>query len=229
MIYDFNYKELLLFFIENGYEFKNFENIDFNKSHQLILRHDIDHSIEYAYKTALIEKEIGISSIYFLMLSSNSYNPFTKKNIEYIKSILNLGHYIGLHFDPRLYNNLLDGLEKEIWILKNFFSSNTDIISLHRPLKEHLKEDLINYKTTYDDLYFKKMRYISDSNGEFNFTNPIESKEIKKGLNIQLLLHPIWWIDNKSDRFLNVIALKKNIVNEIENYLINNIKFYNGE
>ena len=223
------YSSFLERFLNHGYRFIEFENYDEGKKNQIILRHDIDHSLEYAYRIAKIENSLDIRSVFFIMLSSNSYNPFTSENMKLIERIIKLNHKVGLHFDPTIYKDLTKSLEREIYILKNIFNSNTNIISLHRPLADHLKPNFINYITTYDDKYFRRMKYFSDSNGEFKYGNPLQSKDFKLSNNIQLLIHPIWWIDRNLNRDLLIKKLKRDMLKGIEKYLTNNIRFYNGE
>lgn len=73
------------------------------------------------------------------------------------------------------------------------------------------------------------MKYFSDSNGEFKYGNPLQSKDFKHLNNIQLLIHPIWWIDKNLNRDLLIKKLKGDMLKGIEKYLTNNIRFYNGE
>lgn len=46
----------------------------------LILRHDIDESIDFAYELYLAEKANGIKSTFYVLLTSDLYNPFSLKN-----------------------------------------------------------------------------------------------------------------------------------------------------
>ncbi|MCD4696898.1 MAG: hypothetical protein K8S16_11740 [Bacteroidales bacterium] len=53
----------------------------------IILRHDVDLSLENSLKMAKIENELGIQSTFFIRLSAK-YNSMYYPNIELIKSIL---------------------------------------------------------------------------------------------------------------------------------------------
>lgn len=83
-----------------GYD--SYKNVD----RPCILRHDVDMSLEYASKFANFEaslKEGTVQATYFVLLSSDFYNPYSKENIQYLRTILKSGHSIGLHFDEKKY------------------------------------------------------------------------------------------------------------------------------
>ena len=141
-----------------------------------------------------------------------------------------MDHKISLHFDPTLYEDINHGLKNEISIFEKKFNVKIDIISLHKPLPEHLDKNedskLIDFFTTYDNVFFKQTKYFADSRGSFRFGNPLDSEEFLNGLNLQILIHPIWWIgegDNKRDRVDWVKKLKFEAVNQ---NLIESIGFY---
>jgi len=84
----------------NGYSFADYHNFALFPR-VVILRHDVDYSLEKALELARFEKSIGIQSTYFLLLSSDLYNIASKKSLNYINEIIGLGHEIGLHFDSK--------------------------------------------------------------------------------------------------------------------------------
>ena len=65
----------------------------------LILRHDIDFSVEAAHKMAVLEYELGIKASYFFLFSDGYYNPIGRSERPLIEEIVGMGHDIGLHFD----------------------------------------------------------------------------------------------------------------------------------
>ena len=189
----------------------------------LLLRHDIDFSLEYALKMAQIEEEMGVKSTYFFMISSFSYNLFSKNNISIVKRINDIGHKISLHFDIESYENVKEGFFKEISIFENFFESPVDIISIHRPgnfLKDNNKE-LFGYAHTYQDKYFIDIKYISDSAGKDprqQVKQFLKEDSSKKALH--LLIHPIWWINSE----ITVSGTINKFIEERKLFLIEEIK-----
>ena len=76
------------------------------------------------------------------MLNSKIYNMKDNKNLKIIKSIISLGHKVGLHFDTSIYKNndnlsLNKFCNNECEILENLISRKVDIISFHRPEKKN--------------------------------------------------------------------------------------------
>ncbi|MBW3041846.1 hypothetical protein [Prochlorococcus marinus] len=188
-------EKFLIFFIENNYSFRSFEE-DLNSKNKIInLRHDIDFSLEEALKIAILENKINIKANYFIMLTSNTYNPLSQYNQDIIKQIKELGHNISLHFDPEAYQDIDNGLINEKEIFERYFQVKIKLVSLHRPGKflNNNNRKLPNVDHTYQDKYFKSMCYYSDSAGvDIRKKIDLNTKQnIKKQFHI--LIHPIWW------------------------------------
>ena len=96
------YKEMLNSLRDHGYKFADYINCD-DYERCVILRHDIDDSVECALKMAQIEAAEKVKSTYFVLLTSEFYNVASKANKEKILEIKELGHDIGLHFDELNY------------------------------------------------------------------------------------------------------------------------------
>jgi len=195
-----SYKNLLHEFVESGYQFRDFHNFDPLYA-DLILRHDIDLDLYKAEVMSNIEKEFGIVSTYFIMVSSPFYNIFEDKNIIHIKNIIKNNHKIGLHYDVEgagLNENIF---KNQLTSLSEMIDMPIDIISFHRPSKNLIndKNKFFGYNHTYMPKYMKEILYISDSRGEWRYGNPLLSHSFNEKKCIQLLIHPIWWIhDHKS-------------------------------
>ena len=84
------YKELLKTFLKQGFNFQKFEDFDINKNCQVILRHDVDFSVEMAVQMATLEKDLGVKSTYFFLLASDSYNILSDSNIKSIKDVVSI-------------------------------------------------------------------------------------------------------------------------------------------
>ena len=76
-----NYKTLITT-LKEDYNFTCFSKIKFSNEpieKKVLLRHDIDLSLEKALEMAEIEAELGVPAVYFLFLRSPFYNIFSKK------------------------------------------------------------------------------------------------------------------------------------------------------
>ena len=89
------YRSLLSAIQSAGYAFFTFEDwCDGNaQGRYVILRHDVDLKAENSLAIAGIEDEMGIRATYYFRIVPQSNQP------EIIKSIANLGHEIGYHYE----------------------------------------------------------------------------------------------------------------------------------
>ena len=193
------YSALIDLLRENDYSFSSYINYP-AKGKCVILRHDIDYSLEQAVKLARLEKELGVRSTYFVLLSSDFYNPASSSSYRYLHEILDLGHDIGLHFDETAYS--YDGLgieyyiRKEARILSDLIDVNINSFSLHRPNHFTLETDiripgLVN---SYGEEFFVGFKYLSDSRRRWR--EPAE-EIIREGKyeKLHILTHAFWYRD----------------------------------
>lgn len=211
-----NYSQFLEIFLHKGYEFISFKNLNINEDSQIILRHDIDFDTNFALNSAIIESNLGIKATYFFLIKSNIYNILTPNNFANIKKIHELGHTISIHFDPTIYKDFKLGLEIETKLFTQLFNVHPYIISLHRPNNFFLNfnEKINGLMHTYQNTFFKNIKYFADSTGCWRFGDPILSSEFKENKNMQLLIHPIWWfVSGKS----NTEKIKKYYYSRVNN------------
>lgn len=197
----FKYQELRLFFdaINKQGTTKRFS--DWKDEKVFLVRHDIDFDLELAHRMAVIEKEKNIVATFFILTTSDCYNVLSIENTKILKSILSMGHEIGLHFDPTLYGDgdLKEAVDFEIAILSKVIGKAVKSISLHNP-SIHGKYPLFDgYINAYDPSYFSDKNYISDSCRGFRGKDPFEFlSNIDKGM-VQILLHPMHYSEEGDD------------------------------
>lgn len=165
----------------------------------IILRHDIDFSVELAARLAREEAALGVSATYFFMLTSNFYNLLSSASRRLVAEIQDLGHSASLHFDPTVYDDMDEGFAAERHSFENAFGK-IDVVSIHRPgrfLDDH-NRSLGDCLHTYQDRFFRDMTYVSDSGGAFGHGHPLDSEAFATGKSIHLLLHPIWWTTDEA-------------------------------
>ena len=106
--FDFaHYRELLEAAQAGGYRFASFDATPARGD--LLLRHDVDLSLEAALAMAELEAELEAPATYFLMTRSEFYNLDAPSGADAIERLRRLGHRVGLHAvypeaapDPRL-------------------------------------------------------------------------------------------------------------------------------
>ncbi len=193
-----------------------------NTTDGLILRHDVDESLDFAYELYKLEKEIGVKSTYYILLTSDLYNPFSFKNKKIIREMHQNGFEIGLHFDPIAYSNqkndfLLQKFMDEIEIFEKYLEIKLYSYSMHQPSVTGTYIDYPKLINAYGSPIFDKNRYISDSSFSFRGKNIEEYIEKSKNQLIQLLIHPDHlFCDGKKDYGVCFSKLLNNYINAID-------------
>jgi|SaaInlStandDraft_2_1057019.scaffolds.fasta_scaffold51562_2 hypothetical protein len=196
----FSHPKLIEFLrnIKENYTVTSLNN--WNGENGIILRHDVDFDLNAAYELAKIEREIGVESTFYIMCSSQMYNPISQKNQDIIKKIDNEGFEIGLHFDPSIYEDVgIKSLEievkKEADILSSIIKKPIHSISIHNPSVHNQFPIFSNFKNAYDEKIFSDDTYISDSMMSFK-TDIFDFVKKAKNKTIQVLLHPLYYTKN---------------------------------
>lgn len=195
----------------NGFTDEGYRPIFFDQSTgadgELLIRHDVDFDCHLAYELSLVEDTLGIKSTYFFLVRSDSYNLFSKKNAEHVRSIRARGHRVSIHFDPSQYDDVEHGFSGEKGMFESFFDTPIGIVSVHRP-KGFLKDcdaPLGGVEHTYQDKYAKDITYISDSQGLFRYGHPFETEAWRRKKAMHLLIHPLWWLFPKAENNVDLL------------------------
>lgn len=193
-----SYKGMIELLRTHGYEFVGYH--DYEKDGKcVILRHDIDNSIEKAVALAEIEKALGVRSTYFVLLTSDFYNVASAKSIAGLKRIADLGHEIGLHFDEMAYpeenrNDVPGLIKREADILGQILGMDIRSVSMHRPSKETLAADykIPGVVNSYGQTFFHEFKYLSDSRRRWcePVLDIIAQGEAQR---LHILTHAIWY------------------------------------
>lgn len=193
------YKELLTLLREHGYTFCNYHDYQ-GCDKSVIVRHDIDMDIEKAVKMAQIEMEMNVISTYFVLVTSNFYNIFSKENEGMLRKIHEMGHEVGLHFDEAKYagqeGDLVQVVRQEAELLEKCMGCSVRSVSMHRPSKKTLEADYLiedgNIINSYGTEFFRNHKYVSDSrrNWREDVQAIIISGEYER---LHMLTHPFWY------------------------------------
>lgn len=167
-------------------------------------RHDVDVSPQRALALANIEIQEGVKSTFFFMLSSAFYNILEPENIEIVQKIANMGHAIGIHFDPAHHTSIKGpkfNLEERLLIDARSFKDYLDVepkaFSFHNPdIGDWLSSDN-EYVGGLVNAYSKKIKerfeYCSDSNGYWRFRRLHDVVTANDSKPLHVLTHPEWW------------------------------------
>lgn len=189
----------------------------------IILRHDVDFSLEYALELAKKEAENKIKSTYFILFNGEYYNPFDKKNSKIIREIINLGHEIGLHYDtsflPKSSKKEIEIIKKEIEMLE--IITHKKIISVAQHVPSETRKIFTNlekegYIDSRNPKIIKEVKYISDSSHYWR--EGCMCQNVRKYDRLQILTHPIWWV-NSNKRDSSLLEFENKEKQEIEKKL----------
>jgi hypothetical protein len=194
---------------------------------RLILRHDIDMSLESAIEMSSREKKLGISATYFFMVRCPLYNVFSRSGAEQVKRILETGH-LGLHFDCSIYDdismeNLSRYVLKESALLEAFFDRPVEAVSFHRPGTLELSGvELDKWPNSYEKVFLEKFEYFSDSRSRWARGNPLDSEAFMKKKNLHILVHPEWWAAAPATPYERLTSVLQDIERRSEEYISEN-------
>ena len=172
-----HYAELVTAAQAGGYRFAHFEDTPMEGT--VILRHDVDLSLDAALRMAEIEHSRGAAATYFLMPASVFYNLDSSEGVAALARLRELGHHVGLHavypsappddrFDP--------------------------VVAWHNPDPEYMRTPLPDGRiNVMETPWFDPATYRSDSNQHWRSGCPHEDLRAGAFPWLHLLTHPEIW------------------------------------
>jgi hypothetical protein len=172
-----HYAELLEAAQAGGYRFAFFDAEP--QAGDVLLRHDVDMSLDAALEMAVLEAERGVVATYFLMTRSDFYNLDTRGGAAALERLRELGHRVGLH-----------GVHPDATLDDRF----DPVVAWHTPEPEYMTAPLDGAVNVMQEPWFHPDRYRSDSNQHWRSGCPHE--ELARGGFewLQLLVHPEIWV-----------------------------------
>jgi len=176
----------------------------------LLLRHDVDLSLEHALEMAELEFEHGVRSTYFILPHNEFYSPFSLEGRAALNRLIHLGHEIGLHWDSSVYpvegQAFRNAVRRDLDALAEITGSAIRSASQHVPIDTRFVDlsDLIEIES-YSPQVRAKFSYVSDSAMAWRSHTPWSLLSERK--NMQFLAHPIWWMgpgDTREEKLRNL-------------------------
>jgi hypothetical protein len=172
-----HYRELLEAAQAGGYRFAFFEGSP--EDGTVLLRHDVDLSLDAALRMAELEAEAGARATYFLMTGSVFYNLSSSEGERAIERLRELGHRVGLHaVYPRI----------------DFDDRFDRVLAWHNPDPEYMKDPVEGAINVMEWPWFDPDTYRSDSNQRWRSGCPHEELRAGEFRRLQLLTHPEIWV-----------------------------------
>jgi hypothetical protein len=171
-----HYRELIEAARAGGYRFAFFDREP--ELGDLLLRHDVDLSLDAAVELAELEAELGAQSTYFLMTRSVFYNLASPEGERALARLRELGHRVGLH---------------AVWPGAELDARFDPVIAWHNPDPDFMSEPVDGAVNVMQASYFDPDHYRSDSNQHWRSGCPHEALAAGDFEWLQLLTHPEIW------------------------------------
>ncbi len=202
------YSETLHAYLDAGYAVTSFEEYlaDPQPKH-LILRHDIDNSIEQAMRVAKVDAEAGCSASVFLRVHARGYNLMDLPSMARIREMQAFGHEVQLHLEGGINEVVggtnLESADRQRTVFEAAVGKPLGGFSLHEPARmggiafgnELLNHwsDTVRYHSYEERFMMPSLKYLSDSSG--NWREGHFALWVDKVPVLQVLTHPFWWFD----------------------------------
>lgn len=201
------------------------------QTNAIIMRHDIDFSVNRAVALSQIENDENVFATYFVYLHSETYSVLEKETTQKLEKIIDNGGKIGLHFEAAFYDNLNFGdkelLEDKIRyeknLLENLLGISINTMSFHNPdiggnwhtIDDWMLGECIN---VYGEYFRNNFKYCSDSNGYWRYERLEQVLQKFGEKKLHILTHPVWW---QKEAMFPYERMKRSIYGRAENCLTN--------
>jgi hypothetical protein len=169
-----HYREILAAVRGGGYTFATFDQPF--EAGTVILRHDVDLSLDAALTMAELEAGAGVTATYFLMTRSEFYNLDSASGHAALEHLRALGHRVGLH---------------AVWPYVDRDERFDPVLAWHNPDPEYMRETVDGFVNVMEPPWAEVYR--SDSNQHWRQGCPHEELTAGSFERLQLLTHPEIW------------------------------------
>lgn len=142
-----HYRELLEAAKAGGYRFAGFDRPP--EPGDLIIRHDVDLSLEAALEMAEVEADAGVSSTWFLMTRSVFYNLLSEEGERTIARLRELGGRVAHH---------------AIWPHIDLDARFDPVVAWHNPDRAYQTDPIDGATNAMSPPWYEPQRFRSDSN-----------------------------------------------------------------
>jgi hypothetical protein len=172
-----HYRELLDAAHDGGYRWAGFDEPP--AAGAMILRHDVDLSLDAALEMAELEADAGAWSTWFLMTRSVFYNLASQEGERAVARLRELGHRVAHH---------------AVWPHVDLDDRFDPVVAWHNPDPEYMREPIEGATNVMTAPWFDPEHYRSDSNQHWRNGCPHEALARGGFEWLQLLTHPEIWV-----------------------------------
>ena len=172
-----HYAELLEAAKEGGYRFSSFDQSP--APGDILLRHDVDLSLDAGLRMAELEAEAEATATYFLMTQSVFYNLASPEGTRAMNRLRELGHGVGLH---------------AVWPGAELDDRFDPVVAWHNPDSDYMSQPVDGLVNVMEPPWFDPAHYRSDSNQQWRHGCPHDQLRRAEFTWLQLLTHPEIWV-----------------------------------
>ncbi|HSJ93166.1 MAG TPA: hypothetical protein VK896_03935 [Gaiellaceae bacterium] len=177
-----HYRELLEAARSGGYRFAGFDGPP--REGDLIVRHDVDVSLEAAVRMAEVEAEAGAWSTWFLMTRSVFYNLDSEVGERTIARLRELGGRIGHH---------------AVWPHVDLDDRFEAVVAWHNPDLDYVAKPVVGATNVMAPPFYDPERFRSDSNHRWSHRGnahdcphaALAGGELEW---LHVVVHPVIWV-----------------------------------
>jgi hypothetical protein len=172
-----HYRELLEAAKAGSYRWAGFDRPP--EAGDLLLRHDVDLSLDAAVRMAEVEAEAGAWSTWFLMTRSIFYNLDSHEGQRAVTHLRALGGVVAHH---------------AVWPHVDLDERFEPVVAWHNPDPDYMSEPVPGATNVMTAPWFDAGHYRSDSNQRWRHGCPHEDLTAARFDWLQLLIHPEIWV-----------------------------------
>lgn len=231
-----SYRSLLQTLHAHGYRSASFHDFEPQRA-DLILRHDIDLSLDLAVRMGAIDAELGWRATFFVLLASEFYNAASASGRAALRALRNQGHEIGLHFDAAVYADddavLADAARRECLLLADIIDAPVRVTAFHRPSTCYprflgMRGLFAGLPHAYEPRFFSETAYVSDGAGYWSHGAPLSHAAVTQRRGMQLLTHPYLWLLPGADRDARIASFLQRRQQQLHAEAARNFRGYAG-
>jgi len=133
-----------------------------------LIRHDVDISPWAALTMAELEHEEGVGTTYYFRLHAPYYNLLGEGMAEIVLRIAELGHEVGLHYEPGYFLDRgldpVEGTRRDIRVFEDLVGFRTRTIAQHQPAQGPVLDEISpDHACAYQPELVREMPYFGDS------------------------------------------------------------------
>jgi len=213
-----HYRQVLQEAKGRGYQFRlcrEFASAPVTDGQVLVLRHDVDCSLDWSRQVAALEYEEGVRSTVFIRVDAKFYDASSPANRRVLRWLVEHGFEIGLHYTlPAESTGLAADVEsvcRNKARLEDLAGCSIDGLAEHMPRRrgrdvvagqeaiiERLLRDGAFRYDAYSPLFLSGLTYLSDTNQ--NWRRGCVHTWLGREPKLYVLTHPVWWFVRSAER-----------------------------